>query len=105
MFGVGGGTVIVPALIFWMAFTPQQANAASLAAMMLPVGILGIYAYWKSGDLPITSIWIALFIAVGMVVGAYFGARIALVLPTQTLMRAFAVFLVFTAIRIWMKAG
>jgi len=73
--------------------------------MMLPVGILGVYAYWKSGDLPMASIWIALFIAIGMVVGAYFGARIALILPTQILMRAFAIFLVVVAIRIWFKAG
>ena len=105
IFGIGGGVIIVPALVFWMGLTQQQATVTSLAALILPVGILGVYAYWKAGDLPTSNIWTALLVAAGLTVGAYFGARVALVLPTQILTRAFAIFLVAVAIRMWLKAS
>ena len=104
IFGIGGGVIIVPALVFWMGLSQQQATVTSLAALILPVGILGVYAYWKAGDLPTSNIWTALLVAAGLTVGAYFGAKLALALPTQIVTRAFAVFLVAVAIRMWMKA-
>jgi len=105
IFGIGGGVVIVPMLVFALGYTQQQATAASLTAMLLPVGALGVYAYWRAGALPVTHWWAALLIALGLMLGAYAGARLALVLPTEILTKAFAVFLVLVAIRIWMKAG
>jgi len=105
IFGIGGGVVIVPMLVFALGYTQQQATAASLAAMLLPVGALGVYAYWRAGALPTAHWWAALLIALGLMLGAYAGARLALILPTEILTKAFAVFLVLVAIRIWMKAG
>jgi len=105
IFGIGGGIIIVPLLIFTMGYTQTEANVTSLAAMLLPVGIFGVYAYWRAGALPMPHIWAALLIAFGILIGAYFGARLALLLPTDILTKAFAVFLVLVAIRIWFKAG
>lgn len=104
IFGIGGGVIIVPMLVFLSGYSLQQATAASLAAMLLPVSALSVYAYWRSGALPTPHIWGALLISFGLLIGSYLGARVALVLPTDILTKMFAIFLVLVAIRIWFKA-
>lgn len=98
MFGIGGGILIVPALILVTKLTPQAATGTSLAALLLPVGALGAWAYYKEGDVRIGA---ALWIALGLFFGAYVGAKLAQQLSTLTLQRAFAVFLVLVAGRMW----
>jgi uncharacterized membrane protein YfcA len=101
MFGIGGGIVIGPALILLAKFQPQTATGTSLGALLLPVGALGAWEYWRRGHLNITaSLWIAL----GLFLGAWFGARLAQTLSGPQLQKAFAVFLVIIAIRVWIKA-
>jgi uncharacterized membrane protein YfcA len=101
MFGIGGGIVIGPALILLASFAPQMATGTSLGALLLPVGALGAWEYYRRGDLNITaSAWIAL----GLFLGAWVGARIAQILSGPQLQKAFAVFLVIIAIRVWVKA-
>lgn len=101
MFGIGGGIVIGPALILLAKFQPQMATGTSLGALLLPVGALGAWEYWRRGHLSITaSLWIAL----GLFLGAWFGARLAQSLSGPQLQKAFAVFLVLIAIRVWVKA-
>ena len=98
MFGIGGGIVIVPALMLLAKFPPQVATGTSLGALLLPIGLLGAYAYHREGNVRVAP---ALLIALGIFVGAYFGARVSLSLPPQTLKRAFAVFLVAVAGQMW----
>jgi uncharacterized protein len=101
MFGIGGGIVIGPALILLARFQPQMATGTSLGALLLPVGALGAWEYYRRGHLNITaSLWIAL----GLFLGAWAGARIAQSLSGPQLQKAFAVFLVIMAIRVWIKA-
>jgi uncharacterized membrane protein YfcA len=101
MFGIGGGIVIGPALILLARFQPQMATGTSLGALLLPVGALGAWEYYRRGDLNIVaSAWIAL----GLFLGAWVGARIAQSLSGPQLQKAFAVFLVIIAIRVWVKA-
>jgi uncharacterized membrane protein YfcA len=101
MFGIGGGIVIGPALILLAKFQPQTATGTSLGALLLPVGALGAWEYYRRGHLNIAaSLWIAL----GLFLGAWFGARIAQSLSGPQLQKAFAVFLVLIAIRVWAKA-
>ena len=101
MFGIGGGIVIGPALILLAQFAPQTATGTSLGALLLPVGALGAWEYYHRGHVNITaSLWIAL----GLFVGAWFGARIAMSLSGPQLQKAFAIFLVLMAIRVWTKA-
>src|SRR5437762_14008945 len=101
MFGIGGGIVIGPALILLAKCQPQLATGTSLGALLLPVGALGAWEYWRRGNLNITA---ALWIALGLFLGAWFGARIAQALSGPQLQKAFAVFLVLIAIRVWVKA-
>ena len=101
IFGIGGGIVIGPALILLAKFQPQTATGTSLGALLLPVGALGAWEYWRRGHLNITaSLWIAL----GLFVGAWFGARLAQGLSGPQLQKGFAIFLVLIAIRVWTKA-
>lgn len=98
IFGIAGGILIVPALILVAKFTPQVATGTSLGALLLPVGALGAWAYYKEGNVRIVP---ALFIGLGLFAGAYIGARIAQQVSTATLQRAFSVFLVIVALRMW----
>ena len=98
LFGIGGGVVIVPALIFLARLSPITATGTSLAALLLPVGALGAWEYYKKGNLNIPA---ALMISVGLFVGAWLGARLAQHLSPVQLKRAFAVFLVLVAGRMW----
>ena len=98
LFGIGGGVVIVPALIFLARLAPITATGTSLAALLLPVGALGAWEYYKKGHLNIPA---ALMIALGLFFGAWIGARLAQQLTPVQLKRAFAVFLVLVAGRMW----
>ena len=98
VFGIGGGVVIVPALIVLAGFVPLTATGTSLAALLLPVGALGAWEYYRKGHLNIPA---ALMIAAGLFLGAWIGAKIAQQLSPVQLKRAFAVFLVLVAARMW----
>jgi len=101
IFGIGGGVVIVPALLIFARMDPQRATGTSLGALLLPVGALGAWEYWRNDNLD----WRAsLIIAVGLFVGAYLGARMAQALPAPVLKRAFSLFLVMVAARLWWTA-
>jgi len=99
VFGIGGGIVIVPALIYLAKMTPQQAAGTSLAALVLPVGAaIGAATYYRAGQLQVRD---ALFIALGMAGGAYLGALLSTQLDASMLRRAFAVLLVLMAGKLW----
>lgn len=98
IFGIGGGVVIVPALIFVAGMTPITATGTSLAALLLPVGALGAMEYYRRGHLNIVT---ALWVALGLFLGVWLGAKIAHQLSPVQLRRAFAIFLVLTAGRMW----
>jgi uncharacterized membrane protein YfcA len=101
LFGIGGGVVIVPALLLVAKMAPDKATGTSLAALLLPVGALGAWRYYR---LDLVDLRVALCIALGLFLGAYFGAEIAVHLPPRNLQRAFAVFLVFVAGHMWFTA-
>jgi uncharacterized membrane protein YfcA len=90
MFGIGGGVIIVPALIFLMKMKPLEAMGTSLAALIPPVGLLGAYEYYRNGSIHVAT---ALLVAAGLFAGAYFGAKITLSLPGDVVRRMYGVFL------------
>ncbi len=98
VFGIGGGVVIVPALIVISGLTPISATGTSLGALLLPVGALGAWEYYKRGDIQLGA---SLLIALGLFFGAWIGARLAHHLTPNQLRRGFAVFLVLVAGRMW----
>ncbi|MEP6835949.1 MAG: sulfite exporter TauE/SafE family protein [Gemmatimonas sp.] len=98
MFGIGGGIIIVPTLMYVAKMEPQQAVGTSLGSLLLPVGILGAAAYYKAGFIDIRA---SLLIGAGLAIGAYFGAQVSLHVDATTLRKAFAVFLVVIAGKMW----
>jgi uncharacterized protein len=105
LFGIGGGVLIVPMLIFFYKFPQHSATATSLVALLLPVGILGVWQYYNKGHIDMSHVKVGALIAVGMFAGALFGARIAVDLASGTLTKMFAVFLVIVAVRLWWTAS
>jgi uncharacterized membrane protein YfcA len=102
LFGIGGGILIVPALVLVVGMTYKRALGTSLAALLLPVGVLAAREYWKTGNVDVRG---ALLIAVGMTIGAGVSAHFAQFASQLVLRRAFAVLLVMVAIRMWVKAA
>lgn len=99
--GVGGGIIMVPALVFFLHYTQHQAQGTSLAVLTLPVVILASLYYYhqcqKAGtpiDLKIVGL-----LAAGFLVGGYFGSKIALVIDQNLLKKIFAVILFYTAFK------
>ncbi len=101
MFGVGGGLIVVPALIFFAGYSQVTATGTSLVALLMPIGLAGVWAFYAAGKINAMNIKIGLIISVGMFLGSYFGAKIAMGLPDYMLKRAFCVFLVIVAVRMW----
>ena len=102
LFGIGGGLLIVPALIFFAKFPTKVALGTSLGALLLPVGLLGAYTYYRHGELNVRA---SLVIAVGLFFGAWAGAQLAQRVSGTTLQRLFAVFMMLMAVRLWWEAG
>ena len=98
LFGIGGGVVIVPALLLLAQMSPLTATGTSLGALLRPVGALGAWEYYRNGNLDIRA---SLLLALGLFLGAFFGAKLAQMLTPVMLKRVFAVFLVLVAIRVW----
>ena len=99
VFGVGGGIVIVPALIYLAKFPPQQAVGTSLAALVMPLGAaIGAATYYRAGHLDVKA---ALLIVAGMAVGAMLGSQLALHVDAALLKKGFAVLMVVMAVKMW----
>jgi uncharacterized membrane protein YfcA len=96
MFGIGGGLVIVPALLFFLKMNELESIGTSLAALIPPVGLLGAYEYYKNGNI---NIRYAGVLALGIFAGAYFGARIVIGLPPITIRRVYGTFLLIMSAR------
>ena len=95
--GVGGGILIVPALVWGLGFTQHQAIGTSLGVLLLPVGILAVMNYHRSGNL---DWWAALVIGATFVVGAYFGSKLSLTLPPATVKKVFGGVMIIAALKL-----
>jgi len=94
--GIGGATVIVPALVFLWGLTQHQAQGTTLALMVPPIGLLAALRYYYSGNV---NIKIALFVCLGFFVGALVGAMFVQPVPDPLLKRIFGGFLLVVALR------
>ncbi|MBH1988925.1 MAG: sulfite exporter TauE/SafE family protein [Myxococcaceae bacterium] len=93
IFGVGGGVILVPSLVFVLRYSQMMATGTSLVALLLPVGFLGVLEYYKAGKITGENIRLGLLISAGMFIGAYLGVRWAIHLPIKILTKAFAILL------------
>jgi uncharacterized protein len=97
LIGLGGGVFLIPALTFFYGMSQKRAQGTSVATLLLPVGILAFWAYYKAGHVDLK---LAMFIAVGFTIGGYFGGIFAQHLSDTVLRRGFAVLLVLLAIKL-----
>lgn len=94
--GIGGGLIIVPALVFFMSMGQHEAQGTSLAALLLPVGIFAVYNYYKVGYVDIRS---ATLIAITFVAGGFIGSKIAITLDQTTLKRVFGILMFILSLK------
>ena len=102
-FGIGGGIIIIPGLIYLMGMQQKQAQGTSLIALLLPTGALAFWNYWKSGKLDNNSLAVGGCIALGVFFGGWISSKFALGLDETLLRRIFAGFLVLVAIQLFFK--
>ncbi|MDD5544442.1 MAG: sulfite exporter TauE/SafE family protein [Acidobacteriia bacterium] len=74
LFGIGGGVLVVPALMYLVGFSQKLANGTSLAILLPPVGLGAVIEYYRQGHVNLRA---ALIVAVALFVGGYFGALLA----------------------------
>ena len=96
MIGVGGGIIIVPALIFFVGFTQKEAQGTSLGLLLLPIGILAVMNYYNKGLIDIKVVGI---MAASFVVGGFLGSKIALAISEDALKKIFAIVLFYTGLK------
>ena len=108
LIGVGGGIILVPALVYFLSYTQHQAQGTSLGVLTFPVVIIAFLNYYKDSKTsghPI-DIKIILLLAAGFIVGGFFGSKLALKIDQVLLKKIFAVILLYTAFKMlqWDKA-
>ena len=94
MLGIGGAIIMTPALLYFMGFSQHMAQGTSLAVMLPPIGIIAAYNYYKAGEV---NIKFALILATAFLLGSYFGSKLALNLPQETLRKMFGVLMLLVA--------
>jgi hypothetical protein len=96
MFGIGGGTILIPALVFLFGLTQHQAQGTTLAILVPPIGLLAAMRYYYSGNV---KLGMAAFICLGLFFGGLIGAQFVQNLPDPLLKKLFGIFLLFVAVR------
>ena len=96
MVGIGGGTIIVPALVFLLTMSQKTAQGTSLAMLLPPIGVFAVMNYYKAGyvDFKIAGV-----LCISFILGSYFGSKLALNLDESVLKRIFGVFLMIMAVK------
>lgn len=94
--GIGGGIIIVPALVYFLGFSQKTAQGTSLGLIMLPVGILGVLQYYKQGHVDFKVVGV---LAIGFLIGSFFGSKISLGLSQETVKKTFAVLMILIAVK------
>lgn len=96
LIGVGGGIIIVPALIYFVGFTQKEAQGTSLGLLLLPIGILAVFNYYNKGLIDVKVVGV---MALAFVVGGFFGSKLALAISEAALKKIFAVVLFYTGFK------
>lgn len=96
--GIGGGIIIVPALVFFIGFPLHKAQGTSLALMTMPVMFIAAYNYQKEG---FVNIKVALLLAATFMIGGFFGSKLSIALPENIIKKIFAVFLIIISIKMF----
>ena len=101
MIGLGGGIILIPALILFLKMDQQSAQGTSIAIMLPPIGLFAVYNYYKAGYVNTNY---AIIIAAAFMIGGYFGSLLALKLSPDIMRKVFSVVLVVIAIKMFFTA-
>ncbi len=96
LIGIGGGIIMVPALVLFLGFAQKQAQGTSLGIMLLPVGILAVFQYYKQGYINFNTVFI---MSAAFVVGGFIGSKIALNLSDDKMKKVFAIVLMLVSLK------
>lgn len=111
--GVGGGIVLVPALVMGLQYSQKEAQGTTLAMLMIPVVALSVYNYYRSGVIELKNFQTALLLGSGFIFGGWLGSRFAIWIPKEVhlfgqlvhdpLQKLFALFMIVVAVRLLLK--
>jgi len=96
LIGIGGGVIIVPALVFLFGLSQHKAQGTTLGLLVPPIGLLAAWTYYKQGYVDIK---IAIFICIGFFLGGLLGAKLATNLPNSTLEKVFGIALILLGVK------
>lgn len=102
LLGIGGGVVLVPALVHLLHLDQHAAQGTSLLVLLPPIGLGALLEYRKKGAVDIQA---GIYCAVGMLLGGYLGGRIAVPMSSRLLTQCFGGFLMLSALLLWGKAS
>lgn len=94
--GIGGGIIIVPALVYFLSMTQHQAQGVSIGMLLMPVGFLAAYNYYKAGNL---NFKYSLIIGITFIAGAWIGSKISLNIDENVMRKIFGVFVLLMALK------
>ena len=94
--GVGGGVIIVPALVYFLGVSQHTAQGTSLLLMLPPIGILAVMNYYKADQINWGH---GIVIASTFIIGAYFGSKLSLRLNANTVKLVFGIFMLYVSVR------
>lgn len=101
LMGIGGGVVVVPALVYLLGMDQHLAQGTSLFMLLPPLGLGALIVYWKKGKIDLSA---GITCAIGFLVGGWLGGHVAIRLSSRTLQTFFGVFLMFSAGLLWRQA-
>jgi uncharacterized membrane protein YfcA len=100
LLGIGGGVVLVPAMVYLLHMDQHLAQGTSLFILLPPIGLGALREYWKQGQVDLKA---GILCAIGILFGAFAGSFVALPMPSRNLKGFFGCFLMLAAILLWRK--
>jgi uncharacterized membrane protein YfcA len=102
LLGIGGGVVLVPALVYLLHYDQHMAQGTSLFILLPPIGLGALREYWKNGHVDLHA---GIYCALGFLIGGYGGGKIAVPMPSSVLRMIFGIFLMLSAVLLWRKTN
>ncbi|HTB92070.1 MAG TPA: sulfite exporter TauE/SafE family protein [Candidatus Sulfotelmatobacter sp.] len=102
LLGIGGGAVLVPAMVYLLHYDQHMAQGTSLFILLPPIGLGALREYWKNGQVDLRA---GIYCALGFLIGGYGGGKLAVPMPTNVLKLIFGCFLMVSGVLLWRKSS
>jgi hypothetical protein len=98
--GIGGGIIIIPALVYWLGYSQHNAQGTSLGLLLPPIGLLAVINYHKAGFVNIKA---AAIMCITFIIGSYVSSKIVVDIPELIVKKIFGIFLLFYAVKLFLE--